>query len=268
MLKKIISPFIFCLISFYLCGLSSNNEDFFKAIENNEVLNVDNFIKNGIDINIKDKFGWTALMIATENSYFDLVKFLIDKGANANIKSIDNMTALDYAKRKGNDEIINLLTKVTIIEKEDYTIKRNKFDNKSLKYYEGLRIEQSNLAKDLKEEDKKKLVIFESPFFTGFSKIKILKKYSDFNMDKEIYLIKGWMKSHSNYINNMSGLEYFLKNDLAKIQVIEDNIKYDIIVKKEDINKIKENDKLKIYYLYLGGFINQTVFVGLYLGDN
>ena len=52
----------------------------------------------GVDINTQDAFGRTVLMYACINNNLPLVKFLMDKGANAELQDIDKKSAFDYAK--------------------------------------------------------------------------------------------------------------------------------------------------------------------------
>ena len=55
--------------------------------------------------------GWTALMHASLFGYIEIVKELIKAGANLNIQDVDGETALDRAKEKGFDDIVEFLSK-------------------------------------------------------------------------------------------------------------------------------------------------------------
>lgn len=55
---------------------------------------VKEFIKSGIDINMKDKDGRTALMNAALNSFLMTVMILLDAGADPNLQDKDGRTAL------------------------------------------------------------------------------------------------------------------------------------------------------------------------------
>ena len=57
-------------------------------------------------IEYKDGDGWTALMYASINGHIDVVKILIDMGANVNNKNEGGWTALMIAS---NEEIKKLL---------------------------------------------------------------------------------------------------------------------------------------------------------------
>ena len=56
-----------------------------------------------------DATGWTALMFASSNGKLDLVKYLISKKANLNLKAKDGTTALSLAMKDKNEEIIKIL---------------------------------------------------------------------------------------------------------------------------------------------------------------
>ncbi len=67
----------------------------------------------GVDINVKDKDGYTPLMCAIVGDIdFEVIQLLIYNGANVNIKRGDGLTALEiYTERIGFDpRIIKLLT--------------------------------------------------------------------------------------------------------------------------------------------------------------
>ena len=51
-------------------------------------------IENGPNVNLQDKYGFTALMLYCINGSNDLVKLLIENGANVNLKNTDGWTAL------------------------------------------------------------------------------------------------------------------------------------------------------------------------------
>lgn len=75
-----------------------NNIDyFFEEIKKGNKKTVKELIDSGIDINAKDKYGYTPLMIATENNKSEVVELLLKKGAELNVKNDDGETALMIA---------------------------------------------------------------------------------------------------------------------------------------------------------------------------
>ena len=54
-------------------------------------------LNKGADVNVQDNYGETALMIASRNGYPDVVKLLLGKGADLNLKDKYGATAMKYA---------------------------------------------------------------------------------------------------------------------------------------------------------------------------
>ena len=66
-------------------------------------------IDNGADLNHKSNHGDTALMYAARDGHTDVVKFLIDNGVDLNHKNNGGVTALIYAARKEHTEVVKFL---------------------------------------------------------------------------------------------------------------------------------------------------------------
>lgn len=84
-----------------------------KRTKKNDLQGVQEFIKQGANINARDGVCKTALYYAIENNKVEMVKLLADNGIDVN-KISDNFTnkfALIKAVEKGNFEIVRLLVK-------------------------------------------------------------------------------------------------------------------------------------------------------------
>lgn len=81
-------------------------------------------IEEGADVDLKVKSGKTLLMNAAINGHFSLVKLLVEHNANTNISNLkdDNKTALDYAKDKKHQKIVDYLTPLTKDKKAFYQL--------------------------------------------------------------------------------------------------------------------------------------------------
>ncbi|WP_370274077.1 ankyrin repeat domain-containing protein [Wolbachia endosymbiont of Phyllotreta cruciferae] len=67
---------------------------------------VENLLREGADVNVKNDKGKTPLHFAAESGYQQVVQALLDKGANVNAKDKDGKTPLDLTT---NEEIRTLL---------------------------------------------------------------------------------------------------------------------------------------------------------------
>lgn len=81
----------------------TNTKDIFNAAWNNDIETVKTYINNGGDVNAKNQYDSTALILARDAK---IAKLLIDAGADVNAKSRYDDTALMWAK---NVEIAKLL---------------------------------------------------------------------------------------------------------------------------------------------------------------
>ena len=76
------------------------------------IFNIIKFIQllldHGADINITTNGNWTALTYACFSQNTDVVKLLLNKGANGNLKDRDNKTILMYAYEEGFFDIIDI----------------------------------------------------------------------------------------------------------------------------------------------------------------
>ena len=82
----------------------------FNAAKNNNKLMVEYLIKElNVNIDIIDStYGNTALIWAVQNNCYNVVKYLLNNGANLDIKNNNGKTALDIAIEKNNIDILNL----------------------------------------------------------------------------------------------------------------------------------------------------------------
>ena len=66
-------------------------------------------IEKGANVNLSDKDGWTAIMGAVVQGHLESVKLLLSHGAEVNAKNDNNQTALMMATEKSSQEIRDTL---------------------------------------------------------------------------------------------------------------------------------------------------------------
>lgn len=60
-------------------------------------------------MNAKPESGNTALIQAVDRGHPDVVRLLVEKGADLNAKNKDGMTALSLAESRGYEEVVRIL---------------------------------------------------------------------------------------------------------------------------------------------------------------
>jgi ankyrin repeat protein len=98
---------ILCLsISTYCQDL---NTKLFNAVKARNTAEVQKFLLEGADVNVKDENGMTALMNAANMGHIDVVRALLEKGADVNARDTDGETALRLAEKYKYLSIVALL---------------------------------------------------------------------------------------------------------------------------------------------------------------
>ena len=93
------------------------NESLITATKRGDVKALTELIDKGADVNAKDEWwNWTALMYATTHYYFDIsniyleiIKVLLDNGADINVKNNEGKTVLHLASSSGRHEVVKVL---------------------------------------------------------------------------------------------------------------------------------------------------------------
>jgi ankyrin repeat protein len=87
--------------------LPENVERRTKADEYEDVIRI--LLEKGADINVRDKWGRTALMIAAKSGQSEIVRLLLDWEADLHARDERGYTAMMYAAWKGHSEIVRML---------------------------------------------------------------------------------------------------------------------------------------------------------------
>ena len=85
----------------------------FAAVARNDIQEVDRLLRVGvIDVNMRARYsGDSALGSAASLGEVEMVRLLLDRGANPNIGDKDNLTPLQLAAHHGNLAIVRMLLK-------------------------------------------------------------------------------------------------------------------------------------------------------------
>ncbi|MGA9772951.1 MAG: ankyrin repeat domain-containing protein [Blastocatellia bacterium] len=88
----------------------STNEDFFAAARKGDAAAVKAFLDKGVPVNAKTQYGATALSYACDKGHTEVVKLLIERGADVNVKdTFYGEVPLGWALGKGHAEIVKIL---------------------------------------------------------------------------------------------------------------------------------------------------------------
>ena len=97
-------------------GAVPNGEILLLTMEKQRFDLAKQFIEAGVDVNYRYPLsrnyadGMTPLLYASKWGNFEIIKLLVEKGANINIKAVNGDTALSIARKNNNEEICNYLT--------------------------------------------------------------------------------------------------------------------------------------------------------------
>jgi ankyrin repeat protein len=80
----------------------------FAAYDNNADM-VRLLLDRGADVNARNIYGWSILTVTARVGHLEIVQELIDRGAELNIKNEDGMTALMWAANEGHIDVVNAL---------------------------------------------------------------------------------------------------------------------------------------------------------------
>jgi len=124
-----------------------------SAVANNDIQGARFFSKGGsLVVNQKNKGGATALHIACRESNFEIVKILIESGANPNIQDNEGWTPLMRASNVGNSQIVEYLlangAKANYLNSQNETAIIHSTISRCTECINHI-IEKGNLAKEL-----------------------------------------------------------------------------------------------------------------------
>ena len=110
-------------------------------------------VQHEAEINRKDNRGWSALMFSVDSGHGDIARFLLDKGAKADLINHDGQTAADIAAGAERSELHDILETFTGV-KGRLTTKRVKGLEKDSEVVTLLKnLDMDHLIEDFKREN-------------------------------------------------------------------------------------------------------------------
>jgi len=129
--KKALLLSLVVTITFSCRERISDDQTLFQLVREG---NIENLANKVIDKNIlqnKDSMGNTALILAVEANNPKMVDFLLKKGADPNIENKKHRSALKIAKENG---FVELMTTIKSHQYQDWKTRKNKFSEDALLY--------------------------------------------------------------------------------------------------------------------------------------
>ncbi|EDW72370.1 uncharacterized protein Dwil_GK20753 [Drosophila willistoni] len=110
---------------------------FFRSAINNNVkeLSCIDFRDKETELNACDAYGWTALMMAACEGAIDAVSWLLENGVQTDIKDKGGQTALTLAQKKGHEIVVKLLTSNGRTEQHELEMTLEQLEQTILPFY-------------------------------------------------------------------------------------------------------------------------------------
>ncbi len=110
MTKKIFLLIAFFILSFSVQAIESNEQEILEAVRDGDIVSLKKLLKPKTKLDFVNSKAMTPLMIASMDNNLEIVKMLVEAGANINQKNKENgKTALMYAASLGYLEVCEYL---------------------------------------------------------------------------------------------------------------------------------------------------------------
>jgi ankyrin repeat protein len=105
--KMLLALVLLCPV---IASAQDKNEEFFAAARKGDAVAVKAHLDAGVDVNAKTRYGATALSYACDKGHVEVVKLLIERGADVNVKdTFYGEVPLGWALSHGHAQVVKLL---------------------------------------------------------------------------------------------------------------------------------------------------------------
>jgi hypothetical protein len=108
--SNVVKIALFTVVTLICAACASNSQEILhQNVKDQNITQLEENIGRGLNINERDRYGFTPLILAAYYGYGPLVKFLCEKGANINAQDNEGNSALIYAADNGYVDTFNIL---------------------------------------------------------------------------------------------------------------------------------------------------------------
>lgn len=90
-------------------AVKKDTATFLCAAKTNDLETLRELIGKGINVNVQNDVGKTALMTAVLAGQTDVITLLLESGAKVDRRNVDGLTALHWAASEGREDILQML---------------------------------------------------------------------------------------------------------------------------------------------------------------
>ena len=88
-------------------------DDLHRLIKKGDRAKVRAWVESGADVNLRNRYGWSVLMLAALHGRTDIAEELLAAGADASVENDFGDTAVSLARIKGFDRTVHILERRT-----------------------------------------------------------------------------------------------------------------------------------------------------------
>jgi hypothetical protein len=118
--RNLLLSLLLLLATFHVASAQDLKDELFDAARRGDAAAVKALLDKGVDVNTKFRYGATALSYASDKGHLEVVKLLLERKADANVKdTFYNATPIIWAAQKGHAKIVEALLDAGAEGKDD-----------------------------------------------------------------------------------------------------------------------------------------------------